>query len=684
MSVSSSSEFFINMKNPPIYNTRLHYFDQTKDVFQFYEAEYYKICNGVTIGGVFIHPWLYYHLNYFITPIPQDNKEEKLMQPPLRDNEWYFAENYKRAEDEGKGIAMFGSRRFSKSVILSSHLSWKALTRENGKSEVIGGSTPDLIELTTLIKLAMININPAFQLPNNTNDWEKHIKFGLKNKDGVEMPFSQIVVKNADEGSEKASEKGAGGSPVALVLDEFGKWDCIKFYTGALPALKTPTGLKAIPILGGTGGNTKLSADAEKIMSNPEFYQLLTMDWDLLENKIVDKQDITWKRTKFGIFVPAQMVYETGVVKDDNTLDKYLGIENEELANIEIKTTNWKLAKQIFERELELIKNDVTLHNRRKMYYPLDPEWCFLSATDNPFPVQQARNAFKKLIDDGNIGKNVDIFAQADGTLGYEFSTKERIKFPFTGGGIHDAPVILFDDPPKIIPGYGTNVSGLDPYKQKKSGTDSVGSFYIIQRKIDISTPIEIIKASYSSRPNSMRVFHRTVEMLIEGFNAECLMENADGSFLQYLEDKFKASSLLADGVDWSKAVNSNSSPNNNLGYYPTERNKAYILQLVISYCWEEVVVGTDKEGNPIIKLGVEFIPDPDLLQEIIDFKYGGNFDRIVAFGSALAWARWLDKFNIQPRPVNVDEEEQKRKATHIKVMSKGFVPLIAKKKVSF
>ena len=68
--VMTSKELFINMKDVPRWNPRKHYYDQSKEVIDFWEEERKKLIYGVNIGGYFFHPWLYFHINFFKTPIP--------------------------------------------------------------------------------------------------------------------------------------------------------------------------------------------------------------------------------------------------------------------------------------------------------------------------------------------------------------------------------------------------------------------------------------------------------------------------------------------------------------------------------------------------------------------------------------------------------------------------------------
>jgi len=675
--VSNSQDFFINMpkKDIPFWNRELPYYEQSVEAIQFFTSEWEKITKGLFIGGVFIHPWLYFHCNYFKTPIPVKGKGEIIINPYLRDNEWYMAECYARAEKEGKGIFLYGSRRFSKSVQEASILLWNAVTRPNTTEEIICGATEDLANIARFLEVGTTNLHPAFLLPTNKKDWGKHIQFGIK-EGGSEnvIAHSDIFVKNADAGKEKASEKGAGGAPASVIIDEAGKFAFINILLSLKDALETPDGVKAVVLLSGTSGSEKLSRDALKVLSNPDAYGMLTMDWDTFESRI-DPEFITWKRTKFGMYIPSQMSYADGNIKKESNLKEYLKSNNKDLEKIKMQVTDWKLAKDIFYGRRKLVENDKQALAKERMYRPLDPEDCFLSGSTTPFPVTEAKLHLKKLQETGDLGKDVEFIRKDDGKISYKLSDKKRAKFPFEGG-IHNAPTVLYGELPEHKPEYGEFVSGLDDYKQISSQTDSVGSFYVLERSTSIDMPLELIRVSYASRPTTTEMFYRQSEMGIDAFNAECFVENADIGFIKYLTDKHKAEQLLAEGIEWSKAQNPNSKATKKFGWHPTEKNKSIIFNLVVSYTQEEIIVGVDENGENIIKLGVEFIPDPDLLLEIIDWKPGMNADRITAFGSALAWARYLDKLNIVPRREMPHISEQKKKLKDARQFNRGYIPL--------
>jgi hypothetical protein len=254
------------------------------------------------------------------------------------------------------------------------------------------------------------------------------------------------------------------------------------------------------------------------------------------------------------------------------------------------------------------------------------------------------------LEDEGRTGKDIDIFKDSMGKNKAEFVQKKRAAVRH-GGGEADAPIVLFHELPETPPARHIFVSGLDDYKLELSDTDSLGALYIIKRRnLEPNQPCETIAASYVARPYNHRDLHNTCEKMIETWDAECNMESADISFIQHLDLKGKTMKLLVPAFSFQEAISKSPSKlNSRYGIYPTPANKSYMFNLLIDFCKEEHVIDLDDEGNQIIKYGVEFLEDVDLLKEMMRYKKGGNFDRITAFMHALAYARELDKKGIAP-----------------------------------
>ena len=149
----------------PEWDEKKNYWEQSQEVLDFWWNEWLKITKGFEIDGYFFHPWLYYHLNFYKTPIPQADKTEPIINPYLRDNEWYLAETFKKAEvRKDRGILIFGTRRFSKSVTMSSVCDWKATTKANASTSIKSGAASDLAELTSKIEISMQYMEPAFKM----------------------------------------------------------------------------------------------------------------------------------------------------------------------------------------------------------------------------------------------------------------------------------------------------------------------------------------------------------------------------------------------------------------------------------------------------------------------------------------------------------------------------------------
>ena len=400
----TSKEMYINMnpKDIPRWNHKKHYFEQDPVVLQFWQEEFNKIRNGVTIGGYYIHPWLYFHLNFFRTRIPQPDGSQPNIQPSLRDNEYFFVENLKNCVSKEypgfyeKAMLIYGTRRFGKSVIMASLAHWRTLTVYNSSGTIVGGSSSDLAALTSKIKTSMDNIEDGFKLDIIKQNWENgETFFGIKEDQSTNIIFSSLIVQNLEGGTTSKTQKTAGLDPSVSMYDEIGKYAFLKPYLAALPSFATPYGFKCVTVLAGTGGEADLSKDAMTVLSNPEGYDLLPMDWDLLET-MLDPDKITWKRRQFATFFPGQMAYEKGFIKETKKFDEFINTKDEELGKIKIDLTNWGKNTAYLDSKIEAAKKEKgskgrLLEQQRKVQYPQDPEDCFMSAGVNPFSPVEAK-----------------------------------------------------------------------------------------------------------------------------------------------------------------------------------------------------------------------------------------------------------------------------------------------------
>lgn len=906
MSLSTSPEFYVNMKNPPVWNDLFGWEDQDDDVKQFFKEEAYKVKYGVTINGTFIPPWLYWHVNFF--PVFQDlpNGERVPAISRLRDNEWFFAEMYQRARQEKKGLGMFGTRRFGKALLDSEliytpygpkkigfadigdiiygddgklttvvgvypqgfvdmykvtfedgrsivccgqhqwkvkyhgdykvmstmgiiHSDFQKMTIDIGeavdfperrwlmspqllgsltasflcgstdrifelsnkemddiiysskkqkelfissfmkiacgistgddrfkvvyKSEyiisfvrrifwsmgyycvmdgddmyiskthnrlrisdidyygkykatcievdnkshqflttnfvvshnttimssllqmnatmtiglshsVVGFSDSDLSNIGEYCEYGLDHVHPFFRINRTKTDWSSGVTLGKRMSNGVRDVHAIISIANINMGRKTSTQKTAGLTPATAIFDEVGKGPIKKPYTAAMPSYDTPYGWRLSPILAGTGGEVELSKDAQEMFSDPDTYNLLVMDWDILNRRAMKGK--TWKERKWAMFVPGQMA--NSGVKRTIGLGHYLDKpDDKKLNKIKIDATDFEAStNKLNEERKKLSTKDRVAYTSHTMFYPFTIDDCFLSSSQNLFPVEYAIKHKNDLLESGQYsGMLCDVFLESGNKLGTTKSNKQLAGFPFSGGVI-DAPVQIFEMPQSNRFDDFIYVAGQDPYKQAKSDTPSLGAFYVFKRRVGIRDPYAYrIVASYVSRPSSIDQFCRTCEVLQKGYGAICLMENADQMYEQYLNRKsgMPASFFLFAGeAIANKYVKAGSRQNSKLGLYPTPGNQNLLFSCVVDYCWQDFVIGYDDQtGLDITVKGIELIDDIALLDEIIQYKPGLNVDRIIAFGHALVLARYFDDNNYMPKS-KIEEMNNARK----------------------
>lgn len=556
-------------------------------------------------------------------------------------------------------------------AMMSSFLARNATMTYNLTHNVIGSSKEDLMSLGEYLEFGLDNIHPYLRINRTGNDWFKEVIMGTKTVNNIRDVHARIRITNIDSGKAGASLKTASGTPYTSIYDEVGKFPFLAAYLQGRPAHMMHGRMRGMMICSGTGGNVEKSQDAQKVMNNPAEYGFIVMNYDLLNKRCLKP---TWRISQSGCFVPAQMSHAYD--KETTTLDKYLGIVKATgLKKIDIQVSKFDdNTKKIKSRLDELVKKDRALYVQERMAFPLSIDDCFLNTNVNRFPVEDALKHKSRLLEEGRPGKTVDIY-QIDGMkMGYNFSDKQLADYPFQGGNI-DSPVVIYEDPPEEGGVFDyTYVSSLDPYKSDKADTDSVGSFYVLKRYVKINDPFAYcIVASYASRPPSSDDFCRNCEILQEAYGAKCLMENADRMYEFYLTRRNKQLMLLEDGeLLAGKIIRAGARQNNKLGLAPTVPNQRMLFNTVIQYCWEDVVVGYDDDGNEITQKGIYRIPDIELLDEIIAFGPGVNTDRIIAFGHALLLAKYYDDMGYMPESTTQKENQKKRERKKIEQV-KGF-----------
>jgi len=621
-------DWFINQKRIPDRNS-----EECKPFHDFHK----DLClNGAMMGGVYINPFLYWHLNIWHTEVDIIDSYGRIAQkyanPLLRDNEWLVTNEIDRAQKDKRGLVILGIRRFAKSVLEASYIAWGATFDENSQNIIAGLNAPDIKLITDKIDKGLNFIPEYWRWQRIEDNWKNQVTLGIKTKGGERIPFSSILIRNLDEGNNE--EAIAGTKPRKLIIDEIGKGNFLRGLQAAIPGFTTPFGWGCSPILTGTGGDMKKFMDAKSLMFDVDNFNFLTYNNDKDDKRV------------HGLFIPAKYRMEA---KEDSTLGEYLNQPlSSDLYQVKMLVSNEEKALQITNDNLTRLKKagDRIAYLKEKMYYPMEVDDIFLNEDTNIFDIEIAKRQKSRLLQQERTGTPVVLFND-EGVIKHEFTDKLPItNFPLKNSDQKDAPVVIYEFPIDNPP-YGLYVAGVDPYRQGKSAySSSLGSVYIYKRMHEITGEKyqDMFVASYCARPDKKETWEEQARLLIKYYNARTLCENDDISFIEYMKAKGDAH-YLEKQPEWLKEIVPNTTVKRDYGIHrSSEKIIDYLHTCLKKYMENAIFKETNEQGEVIREvLGVSKIFDPVLLEEIIQYNDQGNFDRIVAAELAIAQALKMD-----------------------------------------
>jgi len=622
------SEWLINQTRLPDKSSQ-----EYKAFFEFHK----KLClDGFMMDGVFINPFLYWHLNLWHTEVDVMDDRGRIYQqyanPSLRDNEWLVTNEIDRAHAEKRGLVILGIRRFAKSVLEASYIAWGATFDENSQNVIAGLNAPDIKLITDKLDKGL-NFLPEYFIWQRVEDnWKNQVTLGIKTKGGERIPFSQILIRNLDEGNNE--EAIAKTKPRKLIIDEIGKGSFLRGLQAAVPGFTTPFGWGCSPILTGTGGDMKRFMDAKSLMFDVDNYNFLTYNND---------EDT---RRVHGLFISNKYRMEA---KEASTLGSYLNVSStSDLHNVQMLVSNEEKANQITNDNLERLKKagDRVAFLKEKMYYPQKVDDIFLNEDTNIFDIEAAKRQKVRLLQNERTGTPIILFND-EGKIGHEFTDRMPItNFPLKSTDAKDAPIVIYEFPIENPP-YGLYVAGVDPYRQGQAKySTSLGSVYIYKRMHDLTGEKyqDMFVASYCARPDKKETWEEQARLLIKYYNARALCENDDISFIEYMKSKGDAH-YLEKQPQWLLEVIPNTTVKREYGIHRSAQKIIDYLHTCLKRYMEDVIYSEkDDEGNVTKEIaGVSKIFDPMLLEEIIQYNEEGNFDRIVAAELAIAQALKMD-----------------------------------------
>lgn len=619
-------DWFLNQKRIPSKDS-----EEYQEFFDFHK----QLClDGFMMNGVYFNPFLYWHLNFWNTEVDFiDDKgriSQKYANPYLRDNEWIITNEITEAERQRKGLVILGIRRLAKSVIASSYMSLGATFDQNSQNVISGLNAADIKLITDKIDKGLNFLPEAWTWDRIEDNWKQQVTLGVKLSSGKRVPFSQILIRNLDEGNNE--EAIAGTKPRKLIIDEIGKGSFLRGLQAAIPGFTTPYGWGCSPILTGTGGDMKKFFDAKNLMFDVEQFNFMSY-----------KNEDDNKRVH-GLFIGAKYRMEA---KEESNLGDYLGKDDPTLKQIKMLVSNEQKALEMTTKNINTKRaaGDKIAYLKEKMYYPIKVDDIFLNENNNIYNIEAAKAQQIRLKLSESTGFAVELFHDGE-KISHKFSDKDYItEFPVKSQS-KDAPVIIWEFPIEDAP-FGLYVAGVDPYRQGKAEySDSLGAVYIYKRMHDISSEKyqDMFVASYVARPENKDIWEEQARLLIKYYNARTLCENDDISFIEYMKAQGDER-YLEKQPTWLKEIVPNTTVSRDYGIHrSSEKIRDYLHTCLKKYLDIKLIVERDAEGSVIKEhLGVVRIKDTMLLEEIINFNDIDNFDREVAASLAIALANHLD-----------------------------------------
>jgi hypothetical protein len=242
-----------------------------------------------------------------------------------------------------------------------------------------------------------------------------------------------------------------------------------------------------------------------------------------------------------------------------------------------------------------------------------------------------------------------------DGKIVAKDSRKLPIReFPISKKTEDKTGVLVVYERPVANAGFATYYASVDPVGEGKTTTsESLCSIFVYKNPVEVTRETDNgidsfieqdkIVASWCGRYDDLNKTHQQLEKIIEWYNAWTVVENNVSLFLQYMMSRRKQRYLVPKSqMLFLKDIGSNANVFQEYGWKNTGTLfKSHLLSYAIEYLKEEIDVTTKADGTIVrTTYGVERIPDPMLLKEMMAYHPGLNVDRLVAFSALIAFAK--------------------------------------------
>ena len=606
---------------------------RSKDFMSYWDDQKNKCRTGViytTKGNTwFITRDYYMWLNFL--PI-YDKEEKKYGFAKVRDAQYHMALYEILAELNNKHCAILKKRQIASSYF---HMGKIINTYwfEEGSVCKIGASLKDYINDKGSWKFldeykTFLNEHTAWYRPSTPEKvllWEQKIEVRVNNRKTARGLKSKIQGASF----EKNATTGVGGPTTYFFHEEAGiapkMMDTYEYLRPAMSSGMMTTGMF---IAAGSVGDLEQCNPLKEMILNPTVNDIYAVETDLM--------DADGTTGLAGLFIPEQWSMPPYIDNFGNSK-----IE-EALESIILERKKWKS---------ELTPEQFQLRISQK---PMNIAEAFAYRKQSIFPQGILQKQLKMISDKEYSYEHIELERDQDGITAKRSNRLPISKFPVDKKQSNKEGVLVVWERPVKNPEFGAYYASIDPVSEGKTTTsDSLCSIFVYKNPIEIrrETPDGIetiiekdkIVAAWCGRYNDINKTHEQLEKIIEWYNAWTVVENNISLFIQHMIAKRKQKYLVPKAqILFLKDIGSNRTVYQEYGWKNTGTLfKNHLISYAIEFLREQIDEETDINGAVISQtLGIERIPDPMLLKEMLAYYPGLNVDRLVAFSALIAFAK--------------------------------------------
>lgn len=453
---------------------------------------------------------------------------------------------------------------------------------------------------------------------NKNTAWGKRREF-IDTRDHKRASFQKIMPDGSkvEEGYKSEiilssfmnnSEATRGKSPSYMLYEEAGTFtNLLDVWAAAIPSMEDGDNVTGMSVIFGTGGEiSNKTGEFAKMFYNPVNYNIMPF---------YNIWDEGMGSTLCGFFFSAAWDY-VGFYDDEGNSDIDVAldyIKDKRKKKLETATSADDYQKLVIE-------------------FPICPKESFLVAGRNIFNIPKLETQLARVRADGlqfKKGICVKLYWHDENTVKakpiLDGSAEPIVEYEHKNSSLRGCPIIYeypINDPPR-----GLYKIGYDPYAQENATTTSLGAIIVYKGVHKGDSTRNIIVAEYIGRPDTSDEMDEAALMFAVLYNTEVMYENNVNHTISYFRRRHRLDRLALQPDRVINKTIKGSSVSRKYGCHLDGKLKVAGEEYVKEYLLN--VIDYDENGEAVT--AVDYIYSIGLLEELIKYFRGGNFDRVCA-----------------------------------------------------